>query len=113
MGRKLQPKELDNIIKVLPEKEQARLRAQEISPDWLRENIAIYKGLMKRDMWFGPIWFLTYSVLLFIYGITTPIILIFLLGMVYFIFTIAKTGSFGLNKKRVQVFEQLLTAIEN
>ena len=112
MGKKLQSKELDSIISVLPKKEQAQLRAQEISPEWLRENIANCKALLKRDLWIGPIWFVTYSVLLFMYGITTPIILIFLLGMVYFIYTIFKTGSFGLNKKRVQVFEQLLKAIE-
>ena len=112
MGKKLQPKELESIIAVLPAKEQAKLREQDLSPEWLRENIAHCKGLMKRDMWFGPIWFVTYSVMLFVYGFTPYIISIFLLGMGYFLYTIFKTGSFGLNKKRVQVFEQLLEAIE-
>ena len=112
MGKKLQSKELDSIISAMPAKEQAKLRAQDISPAWLRENIAHCKGLMKRDLWFGPIWFLTYSVLLFVYGYTTFTVSIFLLGVSYFIYTIFKTGSFGLNRKRVQVYEQLLQALE-
>jgi hypothetical protein len=36
---------------------------------------------------------------------------IFLFGMAYFIYTILKTGSFGLNRKRVQVYEELLKAM--
>jgi hypothetical protein len=112
MGKKLQSKELDSIISVLPAKEQAKLRAQDISPEWLLENIAFCKGLMKRDMWFGPIWFIGYSVLMFIYGYTPYTVSIFLLGMGYFIYTIFKTGSYGLNRRRVQVYEELLKKIQ-
>ena len=112
MGKKLQPKELDSIISVLPAKEQAKLREQDISPDWLREQIEQCRYLMTRDKWVGPIWFVAYSVSLFKTGFSSLTITIFLIGMSYFIYTILKTGSFGLNKKRVQVFEQLLKAIE-
>jgi hypothetical protein len=112
MGKKLQSKEFDSIISVLSAKEQARLREQEITPEWLRENIAYCKGLMKRDMWFGPIWFVSYSVLMFVYGYTPYTVSIFLLGMGYFMYTIFKTGSFGTNRKRVQVYEQLLAVLE-
>lgn len=112
MGKKLQPKELDSIIAVLPAKEQAKLRAQEISPEWLRENIAHCKNLLKRDLWFGGIWFLAYSVALFLTKFGQLTVSIFLFGMAYFIYTIFKTGSFGLNKKRVQVYEALLAALE-
>lgn len=108
MGKKLQPKELDSIINVLPAKEQAKLRAQEISPEWLQENIANCKGLMKRDLWFGPIWFVAYTVLMLVYGYTPYTVSIFVLGMGYFLYTIFKTGSYGLNRKRVQVYEALL-----
>ena len=112
MGKKLQPKELDSIIAVLPAKEQAKLRAQDLSPEWLRENIAHCKNLLKRDLWFGPIWFTAYSVMLFVDGFSSLTVSIFLLGMAYFIYTIFRTGSFGLNKKRVQVYEALLKAME-
>lgn len=108
----MQSKELDGIINVLPAKEQAKLRAQDLSPEWLRENIAHCKGLLKRDMWFGAVWFVAYSVALFTTKFGQLTVSIFLVGMAYFIYTIFKTGSFGLNKKRVQVFEQLLKVIE-
>ncbi|GEM_PF-2740568 len=109
MGKKLQPKSLESIIAVLPAKEQDRLREQDLSPDWLREQIAQCNYLMKRDKWVGPIWFLAYSVALFKTRFSSLTITIFLIGMSYFIYTLFKTGSFGLNRKRVQVFEQLLT----
>lgn len=48
MGKKLQPKILDSIIGILPKKEQDKLRAQDLSPEWLEENIAYCKGLIKR-----------------------------------------------------------------
>lgn len=112
MGKKLQPKTLESIIAVLPAKEQAKLRTQDITPDWLREQIKLCKGLMKRDMWVGPIWFLGYSAALFLTGVGTTTITIFLFGIMYFIYTITKTGSFGINRKRVQVFEELLKAVE-
>lgn len=112
MGKNLQPKELERIIKILPEKDRAKLREQELSTAWLLENIAFRKGLMKRDAWIGPIWFVSYSVLMFVYGYTPYTVTIFLLGMGYFLYTFFQTGSYGLNRKRVQVYEQLLKAIE-
>ena len=113
MGKKLQPKTLDNIIGVLPAKEQAKLRTQDLSPDWLREQIKQCRYLMKRDIWVGPIWFVVYAVVLFKTGVSSMTVTIFLIGMVYFIYTLTKTGSYGLNRKRLQVYEQLLKAIEN
>lgn len=112
MGKKLQPKTLDSIIAVLPAKEQAKLREQELTPDWLRGQIEQCRAFMKRDLWVGPIWFVGYSAALFVTGLSSITVTVFLVGMVYFIYTLTKTGSFGLNRKRVQVFEQLLKAME-
>ena len=111
MGKKLQPKEFESIISTLSAKEQAKLREQEITDDWLREQIEQCNYLMTRDKWVGPIWFVAYSVSLFKFGFTSLTITIFLFGMAYFIYTILKTGSFGLNRKRVQVYEALLKTI--
>lgn len=113
MGKKLQQKTLESIIAILPKSEQAKLLAQDLSPMWLEEKIAYFKGLLKRDIWFGAIWFAAYTVSLFTTHFGQLTISIFLLGMAYFIYTIFKTGSFGLNKKRIQVYEQLLKAMEN
>ncbi|MCF8246341.1 MAG: hypothetical protein K9J37_18170 [Saprospiraceae bacterium] len=111
MGKKLQPKEFESIISELSAKEQAKLREQEISVDWLREQIGQCNYLMTRDKWVGPIWFVAYAVALFKTRFSSLTVTIFLAGMAYFIYTILKTGSFGLNRKRVQVYEQLLKAM--
>ncbi len=112
MGKKLQPKVLEDIIAALPAKERDSLKAQELSTEWLNERIAYCKGLLKRDLWFGIAWFVVYSVSLFTTGFGQLTVTIFLIGMSYFIYAIFKTGSFGLNKKRVKVYEELLKAME-
>ncbi|MBI5915252.1 MAG: hypothetical protein HY842_07740 [Bacteroidetes bacterium] len=113
MPKKLQPSELEKIIGVLPVKEQQSLRQQDINPAWLQENIARCKGLLRRDLWVGLTWFVAYSAALFVTKFSSLTITIFVFGVIYFIFTIFKTGSFGLNRKRVQVFEQLLNQLTN
>lgn len=113
MGKKLQPNELDSIIGILPKKEQIILKAQQdLSPEWLGEKIAYFKKLMQRDIWFGAVWFVAYTVALFLTKFSQITVYIFLMGMAYFIYTIFKTGSFGLNKNRVKVYEELLKAIK-
>ncbi|MBI1224593.1 MAG: hypothetical protein GC192_05100 [Bacteroidetes bacterium] len=111
MGKKLQPAAFESIISTLPAKEQAKLREQEITADWLREQVELCKSHMTRDKWVGPIWFVAYSVALFKTGFSSLTVTIFLIGMAYFFYTILKTGTFGLNRKRVQVFEELLKAM--
>jgi hypothetical protein len=108
MPRKLQPTELEEIIKPLPTKERKALAAQDLTPGWLEENIERSKRSMKMDLWVGIPWFVLYSWALFAKGIGNLSISIFVLGMVYFIYTIFTRGSYGLNKKRTSVYEQLL-----
>ncbi|MCC6722894.1 MAG: hypothetical protein IT258_00190 [Saprospiraceae bacterium] len=113
MGKKLQPKELERIISILPKKEQIILKAQEdLSAEWLEEKIAYFKKLIQRDIWFGGVWFVAYTAALFLTKFSQITVYIFLMGMAYFIYTIFKTGSFGLNKNRVKVYEELLKAIQ-
>ena len=88
------------------------MREQNLSPDWLRGQIEQCRYLMNRDKWVGPIWFVAYSVALFKTGFSSLTVTIFLIGMAYFIYTILKTGSFGLNRKRVKVYEELLKAVD-
>jgi hypothetical protein len=108
MPRKLQTTELEKIIKPLPLIERQALAAQDLTPAWLEENIGRSKRSMKMDLWVGIPWFVLYSVALFATGIGNLSIGIFVIGMIYFIYAIFTHGSYGLNKKRVKVYQQLL-----
>jgi hypothetical protein len=112
MPKKLQPDEFEQIIQPLPARDRTLLREQEITPEWLRENIGRCRKLMKRDLWIGPVWVILYGILLFKTGYSNLTIGIFVIGAVYFIYTIFTTGSFGLNRKRVGVYEALLKKME-
>jgi hypothetical protein len=68
---------------------------------------------MKRDLWVGIPWFIAYTVALFTTGIGNLTLGIFVVGMVYFVYTVFTTGSYGLNRKRVKVYEQLLEKLKN
>ena len=109
MPKKLQQSEFEEIIQILPPKDRTLLREQEITPDWLRESIKRHRKLMKRDLWLGPGWVVLYGIFLFKTGYSNLTIGIFVIGAVYFIYTIFTTGSFGLNRKRVKVYEELLS----
>ena len=113
MPKKLQQKEFEALISSLPPKDRLALREQDISPEWLKDNIARCKSLMKRDLWVGPVWFVAYSVSLFLTRFSNFTIGIFVVGAIYFVYTIFSTGSFGLNRKRVHVYEQLLEKMGN
>lgn len=112
MRGKLQPNEFEKIIAPLPTKERIALREHPPGPEWLRDQVEVCRKLMKRDLWVGPIWFAVYGLALFTTQFSIPTIGIFVAGAGYFIYTIFTTGSFGLNKKRVQVYRQLLEKLE-
>lgn len=111
--KKIAAKDLEEIIRPLPASERMRLREQDISPAWLQENIAQCKILMKRDLWVGPVWFVAYAVSLFLTRFSNYTIGLFVVGALYFTYTALTTGSFGLNRKRVQAYEKLLKKLEN
>ncbi len=113
MSKKIEQSEFEQIIQPLPSKDKIVLREQEITTEWLQENVARCRKLMKRDLWIGPLWVILYGILLFKTGYSNLTIAIFVIGAVYFIYTIFTTGSFGLNRKRVSVYEELLKKMEN
>lgn len=108
MAEKLQQSEFEEIIKPLPPKDRIMLREEEITQDWLRNNIEYRRKLMKRDRWIGPIWVVIYGIALFKTGYGAITISIFVVGAVYFLYTLLTTGSYGLNRKRISVYEALL-----
>lgn len=108
----MQQSEFENIIKPLPAKDRTALRGQELTVTWLEENIEKCRKAMKRDMLVGIPWFILYSVALFTRGLGYVSLGIFAAGMIYFVYAIFTTGSFGQNRKRVKVYEELLERIK-
>lgn len=108
MSNKLRQADFEEIIKPLPPKDRIILREEEITQDWLRNNIEYRRKLMKRDRWIGPVWVILYGIALFKTGYSAITIGIFAAGAVYFMYVLFTTGSYGLNRKRVRVYEALL-----
>ena len=108
MRKNLQQSEFENIIKPLPAKDRTALRGQELTATWLEENIEKCRKAMKRDTWVGIPWFILYSIALFTQGLGYVSLGIFAAGMVYFMYAFFTTGSFGQNRKRAKVYEELL-----
>lgn len=108
MKGKIPANELEKIIAPLPTKERIALREQLPDKEWLQAQTALCQQRMKRDLWVGPIWAIAYGIALFTTQYSATTIGIFALGVLYFGYTIFTTGSFGLNKKRVKVYGDLL-----
>ncbi|RMG80860.1 MAG: hypothetical protein D6714_13970 [Bacteroidetes bacterium] len=106
------PDSVEALLKKLPAREQKRLSGITLTPEWLEAAIADARKAMKRDVWFGVPWFVAYSVAWFTLGAHNLTISIFVIGLVYFTYAIFTSGSYGLNRKRVQVFEQILAILK-
>ncbi|MFQ5448526.1 MAG: hypothetical protein ACE5FF_16490, partial [Saprospiraceae bacterium] len=88
------------------------LVARDLTPAWLEENIGRSERAMKLDLWVGIPWFILYSVALFTWGAGNLSIGIFVVGMIYFVYAVFTRGSYGLNKKRIKVYQQLLDLLK-
>ena len=106
--KKLNRKALEELANSLPKKDRSAFLKQDITKEWLEEQIKYRKELIKRDLWIGIPWFITYGASLYFAGMTPATIAIFVIGMVYFLYTIFTTGSYGDNRVRVKVYELLL-----
>jgi len=108
MSRKLPKPSLEEIASILPAKERLELASTDLTPEWLEKKISLSQHAMKLDLWVGIPWFAIYTVALFSQGIGIISIGIFVAGMIYFIYAVFSRGSYGLNKKRLKVYQQLL-----
>jgi hypothetical protein len=113
MPNKLAKKDLEEILKPLPLKDRKLLMEEELTAERVQNTLERYKLLLKRDIWAGRPWFVIYTFALFTKGIHVITVGIFVVGMIYFITTALTTGSYGLNRKRVKVFESLLERLRN
>ncbi|MEK7253831.1 MAG: hypothetical protein AAB316_03745 [Bacteroidota bacterium] len=112
MPKKLPPAELEKIIQPLPAKERLALQQQDLTPEWLEAEIARRQKLMKRDVWVGIPWFVIYSIVYFTKGFGNLTIAIGVLGLIYFAYAIFTGGSYGMNRKKVKVYEELLEKLK-
>ena len=112
MAKQLKPADLEEIIKILPKKEQAKIKNEKITSSWLKENIQSCKNLMKRDAWVGLPWFIAYCISLWKVGLNNITVAIFVIGVVYFIYATFTTGTYGLNQRKVKVYEALLKKLK-
>ena len=112
MAKKIKPTDFEAIVQILPSKERTKLREQELSVPWLEESIERCKNLMKRDAYIGIPWFLAYSISLWKIGMNNITAAIFVIGVVYFVYTTFTTGTYGLNQRKVRVYEDLLKKLK-
>ncbi len=110
---RIPPSELKKILAPLPRKEQQAWLEKDLRPEMVEEAIRRSRASMRRDLWVGIPWFLLYSVSLFVQGYTVLTNGIFLVGVLYFYFAFTRYGSYGLNRKRVQVLENLLERLKS
>lgn len=105
--------ELEKILAPLPRKERQAWLEKDLRPETVEAAIRRARASMRRDLWVGIPWFLLYSASLFVQGFSPLTIGIFLVGVLYFTFVFARYGSYGLNRKRVQVLENLLNRLKH
>jgi len=60
--KKLTEKEFRQLTKPLPLRERERLKRTEMTPEWLKEQIAYSKQEMKNDLYLGIPWVIIYAV---------------------------------------------------
>lgn len=108
----IKEKDFKRIIKILPFREQKSWIREEIQAEDLKDRIQKGKETMKLDVYFGIPWFLLYAISLAVGGLNYLTIIIFVIGLVYFTYRFFKNGSYGMNRKRIKVCEELLEILE-
>ena len=101
-------KKFQVIIARLPKKDREKLKLRELHLEKLEALKKEAQDAMNRDLWVGIPWFVMYASSMFMFGLTSMTVLLFVLGMVYFVYSYFKFGHYGLNKLRHTVYEDLL-----
>lgn len=100
-------KDLDKLIRMMPSKERKRIKSAELTPDFVNQEIEKAKNAMKQDMSFGLPWVIAYIFCIWKFRYTTPTLIIFGIGGIYFAYAIYSRGTYGLNRQRLKVFEEI------
>ena len=112
MPKKLSAGEVEKIVAPLSAKDRRELIDHLPDTAELEERIQEKKKLMKRDAIVGPVWVILYGVAWFKTGVSIWTGLVFLAGASYFVYSIFTTGSYGINQRRLKVYQKLLDAMQ-
>lgn len=112
MAKDLNPDIIRKLAAGLPRREREALIEQPPEATELETRIARCRRAMRRDLIIGIPWFAIYTWLLFTRGMDSTTIMFFAVGMLYFVYAIFTSGSYGLNRKRIQVYKALLEQLE-
>ena len=111
MNKKKQ-KAIEEALKRLPALERKKIDIQNLDHAFLDEGIEKSKKAMKTDAIFGIPWVIIYGYTLFTFGPHVLTLGVFIIGIVFFAYAIRTRGSYGVNKKRVQVYEKIKEIIK-
>ena len=103
--------EIERLLKKLPRKYAEEIRQTSWTADTLREALAEKRQFMRNDLWFGLPWVVIYGASLIFFGFNAGTIAILVVGIAYFSYALLKNGSYGVNRKRVRIYELLLAQI--
>ena len=92
----------------LPKKERGEIRAKTLTKEEMNKRVQRSKDAMKQDLWVGIPWFVAYTVMWFTTRVSFGTIALTVVGIVYFTYSYFTTGSYGVNRKRVKIYEALL-----
>jgi hypothetical protein len=92
----------------LPKKEREEIRSKQLSREEMEARLARSRDAMKQDLWVGIPWFVAYTVMWFTTGVSFGSIALTVVGIGYFTYSFFTTGSYGVNRRRVKVYENML-----
>ena len=100
--------EINRHLAALSSKDRKRWEQEPPTRERLEAAIEQSKQHMQNDLWVGIPWAVMYLLSLYFYGLNSGTVAIFVVGLVYFIQAYVRNGSYGDNRKRVQVYERIL-----
>lgn len=99
---------LEKMLLGLPKKDREQIQSISWTEKRLVDAIQEAKNNMKYDIQFGIPWLVMYTVSMITFGMTPLTTTILVLGFGYFLFVMARRGSYGLNRRKRKVFEYML-----
>lgn len=104
-------KEYKELTRRLPIRIKEKINRKMLTKEFLETEIAQAKRDMKTDIYFGIPWVICYTFSLFMFGLAAGTIGIFCLGAAYFLYVTYKRGNYGMLKRKVEVYEDILGKI--
>jgi len=93
----------------LPRKEREEIKSGSLAKEEMAARLKSSQDAMKRDLWVGIPWFVAYTIMWFTTGASFGSIALTVVGLVYFTYSFFTTGSYGVNRRRVKIYEALLS----